>query len=113
MKKFKYLLKTLIPPIIPIIIEKIRKITDIKKEKKFSFDYESNFYNRLAFDNKAISLYEDCKYLEIGVCTNEVFNSVPLSISNKVGVDPVQGGTHRMTSDQFFKETRKNFLSFL
>ncbi len=109
MKKFKYLLKTLIPPIIPIIIEKIRKITDIKKEKKFSFDYESNFYNRLAFVNKAISLYEGCKYLEIGVCTNEVFNSVPLSISNKVGVDPVQGGTHRMTSDQFFKENKKKF----
>ena len=109
MKKFKSLLKTLIPPIILIIIEKLRKIYSNEKEKEFSFNYVSNFYIRLAFVNKAISLYYDCKYLEIGVCTNEVFNSVPLSVANKIGVDPVRGGTHRMTSDQFFIENNKKF----
>jgi tRNA G37 N-methylase Trm5 len=48
-------------------------------------------------------------YLEIGVAKNDVFNSIPLSLNNKIGVDPFSGGTHRMTSDNFFKINKKKF----
>lgn len=65
-------------------------------------NYENNFYKRHAFINKAISNYRNCKYLEIGVADNDVFNSIPLSTNNKYGVDPAQGGNFRMTSDDFF-----------
>ena len=71
-------------------------------EKKIS--YEKNFYKRHAFINKAISKFKNCRYLEIGVDNNDVFNSIPLKISNKFGVDPVKGGNFRMTSDEFFKK---------
>jgi len=66
--------------------------------------YENNFYNRIAFINKAISKYKNCKYLEIGVADNYVFNSIPLKQKNKFGVDPNEGGNLRMTSDFFFKK---------
>lgn len=35
---------------------------------------------------------------------NDVFNSIPLKIENKFGVDPVSGGNFKMTSDDFFKK---------
>jgi hypothetical protein len=66
--------------------------------------YENNFYNRVAFINKAISKYKNCKYLEIGVADNYVFNSIPLKTNNKFGVDPNEGGNLKMTSDLFFKK---------
>ena len=66
---------------------------------------ENNFYKRHSFINKAISKYKNCKYLEIGVSgSNDVFNSIPLKMSDKFGVDPEQGGNFRMTSDDFFKK---------
>src|SRR5262249_24359233 len=41
-------------------------------------------------------------YLEIGCAGNDCFDAV--IARNKVGVDPESGGTHRLTSDQFFLE---------
>jgi len=46
-------------------------------------------------------------YLEIGCFSNELFNSV--RIKNKIGVDPVSGGTLRMTSDDFFMRNEDFF----
>jgi len=88
------------------LFARIRKVFDKK-----IIDYEENFYNRIAFLNKAISKYSfnTIKYLEIGVDKNAVFNSIPIPIDNKIGVDPIQGGTHRMTAHDFFK---KNFDKF-
>jgi hypothetical protein len=40
-------------------------------------------------------------YLEIGCCRNDCFNAI--SCPQKVGVDPISGGTLRMTSDEFFQ----------
>lgn len=40
------------------------------------------------------------RYLEIGCEGNHTFAQVPIA---KIGVDPVSGGTHRMTSDEFFR----------
>lgn len=39
-------------------------------------------------------------YLEIGCDKNQVFNGI--TVESKIGVDPVRGGTIRMTSDEFF-----------
>lgn len=52
--------------------------------------------------NYLIEQYKYKSYLEIG-CQNDVnFNGVKCDI--KVGVDPERGGTHRMTSDEFFEK---------
>jgi hypothetical protein len=74
------------------------------KNKKSNIILETAFFKRHAFINKAVSKYVDCKYLEIGVARNDVFNSIPLPIENKFGVDPFSGGNYRMTSDDFFKK---------
>ena len=76
---------------------------------KDKISYENNFYKRHAFINKAIQKYNNCKYLEIGVDNNEVFNTIPLPIKNKIGVDPVRGGRRRITSDEFFKTNNIKF----
>lgn len=41
------------------------------------------------------------RYLEIGCLDDATFYAVP--VADKTGVDPAKGGTHRMTSDDFFK----------
>ena len=46
-------------------------------------------------------------YLEIGCYKNESFDFI--ECENKVGVDPYSGGTHRQTSDDYFKANKKNF----
>ena len=46
-------------------------------------------------------------YLEIG-CQNDVLVS-KIKIGNKVGVDPISGGTIRTTSDNFFKNNNSKF----
>ena len=103
----KKILKPLIPPI--LIPEKFReyfnKIFNRSKTKEV-LKFEKNFYSRQAFINKAISKYLDCNYLEIGVGSNLVFNTIPLKMSNKFGVDPFKGGNFSMTSDDFFEENK-------
>ena len=72
------------------------------------FDYEKSPYNRLSLISLAISQtmmkkgYENCNYLEIGCFDNKAFDTIPLPLEQKIGVDPLRGGTHRMTSDVFF-----------
>jgi hypothetical protein len=46
-------------------------------------------------------------YLEIGCRDDSTFNVI--NASHKVGVDPVSGGTLRMTSDEFFVQNRETF----
>jgi hypothetical protein len=104
-KKIKAYLGHFVPPI--LIPSHFREIYNriIHKEKiNHHFEFENKFFKRHAFINKAISKFKDCKYLEIGVGNNDVFNSIPLKIENKFGVDPKSGGNYRMTSDNFFKE---------
>ena len=104
-KKFKSLFKYFVPYI--FFSGNFRELfNSVFSRKKIihKFEHEKNFYSRHAFINKAISKFENCKYLEIGVSNNDVFNSIPLSMDNKFGVDPVSGGNYRMTSDDFFKK---------
>ena len=47
------------------------------------------------------------KYLEIGCDRNQSFANI--KIEKRIGVDPVEGGTHKMTSDSFFLNNKENF----
>jgi len=106
MKVIKFL-HLLIPPIFyPKTINKIKRyfIKLFYKDNQTILPAEKNFYKRHAFINKAINQFRECMYLEIGVNQNDVFNSIPLPINKKFGVDPFSGGNYRMTSDEFFKK---------
>lgn len=46
-------------------------------------------------------------YLEIGCQKDVAFRRI--EIENKIGVDPERGGTHRMTSDEFFSQNEDTF----
>lgn len=46
-------------------------------------------------------------YLEIGCSKNWSFDNI--KCEHMVGVDPVEGGTLRMTSDEFFNQNNENF----
>ncbi len=111
MKKIKKLIKPFIPPVlIPSHFREFKNWIFHKDKISHRYEYEKNFYNRQAFINKAISQYKDCKYLEIGVDANQVFNSIPLKSDKKFGVDPFRGGNYRMTSNEFFQ--KYNHLKF-
>lgn len=70
-------------------------------------DWSRINFNRIAVVNFLLAKKSAGRYLEIGCATNLLFNSVPTT--NKVGVDPVAGGTHRRTSDAFFAENKEEF----
>jgi hypothetical protein len=66
----------------------------------FDIDWSKINFNRIAIIN-LICTGRGCEdYLEIGCNTNECFDAI--IAKNKIGVDPERGGTHRLTSDQFF-----------
>jgi hypothetical protein len=77
-------------------------------EIQLDLDFTKIKYNRISFINLAIYKIlreknlkiEQLNYLEIGCYDDACFSSVP--IVNKIGVDPVQGGTIKTTSDLFF-----------
>jgi hypothetical protein len=82
------------------------------------FIYGEKFYKRLPYDwktypsrteiMKKIISYKNYKtYLEIGCDLDENFSKIDLA--DKIGVDPKSGGTHRMTSDEFFSNNQKKF----
>lgn len=63
--------------------------------------------------NALAEKYDYKSYLEIGVDNpNNCFNLI--KVEHKIGVDPVKGGTHKMTSDEFFKSNEDKFdLGFI
>jgi SAM-dependent methyltransferase len=63
--------------------------------------------SRLDLINLAIKKTNAKKYLEIGCDKNKIFRRV--ECETKVGVDPARGGTHRMTSDEFFISNTDKF----
>tara|TARA_B100001123_G_C15259125_1_gene1005896 strand:- start:719 stop:1417 length:699 start_codon:yes stop_codon:yes gene_type:complete len=72
-----------------------------------NIDWAKIYYNRMSYINWAISKFKNCKYLEIGCANNICFRSIPLI--DKIGVDPNNGGNIKDTSDNFFKNNKKNF----
>ena len=74
--------------------------------KRFNYNW-SNYPSRFEIIQKIIDKKKYKNYLEIGCHTDENFSKI--KIENKVGVDPVSGGTMKMTSDDFFKINKKSF----
>jgi len=84
-------------------IHKIFKEKDIG-DLGFNFDDKPN---RSQIIQTIIDYKKYKSFLEIGSFSNELFDKV--KIDNKVGVDPVSGGSVRMTSDEFFKKNKEFF----
>jgi hypothetical protein len=102
---YKKFLKNIIPPILlPTNIKGL-----FKNKEGNVFDYDDVPYDRLSLIHLALSLYKNCRYLEIGVSDGNLYNSIPLPLDRKHGVDPEKGGQHRMTSDVFFNTNKKFF----
>jgi hypothetical protein len=77
-----------------------------KKLGNLGFDFTSK-KTRFEIVQNIIKKKNYKNYLEIGCFDDELFNYV--NCENKVGVDPVSGGTVRATSDQFFKDNKEKF----
>jgi SAM-dependent methyltransferase len=56
-----------------------------------------------------IGQYGYTRYLEIGCDLNYLFDVIRPVVSVAVGVDPNRGGTHRMTSDEFFAQNSDTY----
>ena len=74
--------------------------------KKLAFNFPENIY-RWDLIQYLIDKYNYTKYLEIGCDKDQSFSKI--KINNKVGVDPVSGGTIRDTSDNFFILNKEKF----
>tara|TARA_B100000886_G_scaffold120277_1_gene80928 strand:+ start:892 stop:1566 length:675 start_codon:yes stop_codon:yes gene_type:complete len=87
--------------------------------KRFLYYFHGEkFYRRLTYDwskhptrieiiQKIINFKKYENYLEVGCDRDENFSKI--IIKNKVGVDPLRGGTIRLSSDEFFKKNVKKF----
>ena len=85
--------------------------------------YGEKFFKRLDYDwkkypsrseiiQKIIDRKKYKNYLEVGCEKDENFSKI--NVEKKIGVDPLNGGTLRMTSDDFFKTNNEKFdLIFL
>lgn len=84
-----------------------KQYADRAFDKTIDWDWSDIHYNRVAVLSALAARNPDAAYLEIGCFRNDMFDSLPLS--TKVGVDPVQGGTVRATSDEFFATNTQHF----
>lgn len=81
-----------------LFIERYNKKLDIKFPKNlYRWDLIQHIIDKYSFKN----------YLEIGCDKDQSFSKI--NIKNKVGVDPISGGTIRDTSDNFFKFNKDKF----
>jgi hypothetical protein len=80
----------------------MRRFAQNRCETVFDYDWSSVRYNRISIVNLLLCDRPSGRYLEIGCADNVLFDAV--MAAEKVGVDPVRGGTHRMTSDAFFAQ---------
>ena len=87
-------------------------------KRLFYYIYGEKFYRRLNYNweglpsrteiiQNIITKNKYKKYHEIGCDNDENFSKI--KIENKIGVDPLKGGTLRMTSDSFFIKNNETF----
>jgi len=74
--------------------------------KKLTIEFPDNVF-RWDLIQYIVDKYNFDDYLEIGCDKNQSFSKI--KIKNKVGVDPISGGTIRSTSDNFFKNNDNKF----
>ena len=90
----------------------------LKIKRLLYYIYGEKFYKELNYNwadypsrseiiNKLILEKKFSSFLEIGCDTNANFSNI--SITKKVGVDPNSGGTHKMTSDDYFRSNNDKF----
>ena len=94
-QKYKFLLKRL-----------LYYIYGEKFFKRLNYDW-SQYPSRIQIIQEIINKEKYKNYLEIGCDNDENFSQVV--VENKIGVDPLKGGTLRMTSDKFFRDNKKKF----
>lgn len=70
-------------------------------------NFESEIVHRKEIIQKLIDHNNYTSYLEIGCFQDEVFSYI--DCKKKIGVDPIQGGNTRLTSDVFFKNNKDKF----
>src|SRR5665213_4026062 len=80
----------------------LRKFRADRYPHAFDYDWATIRYNRVSIVNLLVSANPGGDYLEIGCASNLLFDAV--MAGRKIGVDPVSGGTHRQTSDDFFRD---------
>ena len=108
--------------IINFILKKLIRLKNSSKVLKFFYYYHYLFHDKklgnIGFDftkkKSRLDIVQNIikkknykKYLEIGCFDDELFNYI--NCEEKVGVDPVSGGTIRKTSDQFFSDNNDYF----
>tara|TARA_B100000686_G_C16699673_1_gene922610 strand:- start:186 stop:860 length:675 start_codon:yes stop_codon:yes gene_type:complete len=71
--------------------------------KRLNYNW-SKYPSRFEIIQKIIDKKKYKSYLEIGCDKDSNFTKI--KIENKIGVDPVSGGTLKMTSDDFFKSNK-------
>jgi glycosyltransferase involved in cell wall biosynthesis len=73
------------------------------------FQSQTGYKGTMRYDiiQYLIDLYEYQSYLEIGCNKDDTFKRVNIPL--KHGCDPGRGGTHRMTSDEFFKRFKDKY----
>ncbi|MFZ5524746.1 MAG: class I SAM-dependent methyltransferase [Pseudomonadota bacterium] len=76
-------------------------------KKSFDWNWGSVHFNRVALVNLLCASKLDGSYLEIGCQGNILFDAVPMT--NKIGIDPKEGGTHKEYSDDFFIKNTEYF----
>jgi hypothetical protein len=76
-------------------------------EGQLLFDWEHIEFTRTDVIQAILKEYPCRSYLEIGCQGDKNFKAISAPL--KIGVDPVSGGTHRMTSDAFFAENHERF----
>ena len=74
--------------------------------KKKRYDW-SKYPTRFEIIQNIIEFKKYKSYLEIGCDRNQSFSNI--NIDKRVGIDPVEGGTHKMTSDEFFSNNNDKF----
>ena len=74
--------------------------------KKLKLEFPTGIY-RWDLIQHIIDKYNFKNYLEIGCDKNQSFSKI--KIDNKIGVDPVEGGNIRSTSNQFFDSNKNRF----
>ena len=74
--------------------------------KKKRYDW-SKYPTRFEIIQNIIEFKKYKSYLEIGCDRNQSFSNI--NIDKRVGIDPVEGGTHKMTSDEFFYNNNDKF----
>ena len=93
--------------IIKMLINRIYYFLFVERfNKKLKLEFPTGIY-RWDLLQHIIDKNNFKDYLEIGCDKNQSFSKI--KIDNKIGVDPIEGGTIRSTSDQFFDQNKNKF----